>query len=85
MDKLKELGIVTIQNLPALACDDEAAAAADAASGHANLQVEVGEKEPKRLAKMEETMEDIMWKFNMLMFVLVVIGCVFVYIAMKLK
>ena len=71
MDKLEELGIVKIQNLPA----------ADATSGNASLQVEVGEKEPKRLAKME----DIMWKFNILMFVLAVIGCVFVYIAMKLK
>ena len=75
MDKLEELGIVKIQNLPA----------ADATSGNASLQVEVGEKEPKRLAKMEEKMEDIMWKFNILMFVLAVIGCVFVYIAMKLK
>ena len=75
MDKLEELGIVKIQNLPA----------AYATSGNASLQVEVGEKEPKRLAKMEEKMEDIMWKFNMLMFVLAVIGYVFVYIAMKLK
>lgn len=85
LDKLKELGIVTIRNLPALACDDEAAAAADATSGHANLQVEVGEKEPKRLAKMEEKMEDIMWKSNLLMLALAVVGSVFMYIAMKLK
>ena len=58
MNKLEGLGIVTIRTLAELACDDEGAA--DATSGHADMQVEVGEKEPKRLAKMEEKMADIM-------------------------
>lgn len=83
MDKLKELGIVTVRKIPpAVEIADEAAAVGDATSGRTDMNMTVGEKE----AKIEAKMEDLMWKFNLLMFVFaVVLGCVFMYLAVAVK
>lgn len=83
LDKLKGLGIVQIRKFPAQEIVEEGILGADATSGNTDREAK---KEPKKEAKIEAKMEDLMWKFNLLMFAFaIVLGCVFMYLAVAVK
>jgi hypothetical protein len=75
LDKLEELGIVTIHKFP-LDIGDEAEEVADVSSGRMVMNMQASE------LKIEAKVDNLMWKFNLLMFGLVVgLGCVLMYVA----
>lgn len=62
---------------------DEAEEIVDASSGRMVMNMQASEQ---KKAKIEAKLEDLMWKFNLLIFVLAVgLGCVFMYVAGRLK
>ena len=83
MDKLEELGIVTILKFAAQAHGEEPAAKANATSVKQDMEMKV---EGKEAAKIEAKVEALVWKLNLSMLVFAVaLGCVFMYLALKLK
>ena len=68
MDELKRLGIVSIRTSLALEIADEDAEGADATSGNREMKVEA-KKDAAKETKLQTKMDDLMWKFNLLMFV----------------
>jgi hypothetical protein len=83
LDKLEELGIVAIQKFPLAVDIGEAEEVADASSGRMVMNMQAGEQ---KNGKIEAKLEDLMWKFNLMLFVLAVgLGCMLMYVAGRLK
>lgn len=76
LDKLKELGIVRIRTSPALEIADEVA------EGGAMSEVEA--KDAKE-SKLDAKMDDLLWKFNLMFVFVVLLGVVFMYLAVAVK
>lgn len=83
MDKLEELGIIAIQKFPLAVDIGEVEEVADASSGRMVMNMQAGEQ---KKGKIEAKLEDLMWKFNLMLFVLAVgLGCMLMYVAGRLK
>lgn len=83
LDKLKELGIVKIRNFPtAFDIAEEGDLVVDATSVNLEREKKVEAKvKGKKKPKVDGKMEDLMWRFNVLMFAFAVyLGCVFMYL-----
>jgi hypothetical protein len=80
LDKLEELGIIAIQKFPLAVDIGEVEEVADASSGRMVMNMQAGEQ------KIEAKLEDLTWKFNLMLFVLAVgLGCMLMYVAGRLK
>ena len=76
------MGIVRICTSPALEIDDEGAAEGEGRTGMSRFQT-VAKNEAKE-AKLEAMMQDLMWKFNLIIFVFaLLVGAVLMYVAVK--
>jgi hypothetical protein len=83
LDKLEELGIIAIQKFPLAVDIGEVEEVADASSGRMVMNMQAGEQ---KKGKIEAKLEDLMWKFNLMLFVLAVgLGCMLMYVAGRLK
>jgi hypothetical protein len=87
-DKLKELGIVKIRKFPTtFDIAEEGDLGEDATSVNLEREKKVEAKvKGKKKSKVDGKVEDLMWRFNVLMFAFAVfLGCVFMYLISSRK
>ena len=88
LDKLKELGIVKIRKFPTtFDIAEEGYLGEDATSVNLEREKKVEAKvKGKKKSKVDGKVEDLMWRFNVLMFAFAVfLGCVFMYLISSRK